>query len=87
MWWNRPTIEGGSRARHTTLTFSAADLEALGTERYEHPDPRVQQRMEVLWLISQGETQARSGPLHWRASRKPRRPGTSRSSAGTGWPV
>lgn len=63
MWWNRPTIEGGSRARHTTLTFSAADLEALGTERYEHPDPRVQQRMEVLWLISQGETQARSGPL------------------------
>ncbi|QEG29529.1 hypothetical protein GobsT_43250 [Gemmata obscuriglobus] len=39
-------------ARHTTLTFSAADLEALGAKRYAHPDPRVQQRMEVLWLIS-----------------------------------
>jgi transposase len=50
-------------ARRTTLTFSTADLDALGTQRYEHPDPRVQQRMEVLWLISQGETQARCGQL------------------------
>jgi transposase len=49
--------------RRTTLTFTPADLSALATERYEHPDPRVQQRMEVLWLISQGETQARAGQL------------------------
>jgi len=49
--------------RRTTLKFTTADLAALGTERYEHPDPRVQQRMEVLWLISQGETQARCGQL------------------------
>lgn len=49
--------------RRTTLKFTTADLAALGAERYEHPDPRVQQRMEVLWLISQGETQARCGQL------------------------
>src|SRR5271167_4054039 len=36
------------------LTFSAADQQALHQERFEHPHPRVQQRMEVLWLISQG---------------------------------
>ena len=36
------------------LTFSEADQQALHQERYEHPHPRVQQRMEVLWLISQG---------------------------------
>jgi transposase len=28
----------------------------LAQERYEHPDPRVQKRMEVLWLISQKAT-------------------------------
>lgn len=50
-------------ARRTTLTFTTADRDALTAERYEHPDPRVQQRMEVLWLISQGETQARAGVL------------------------
>jgi transposase len=36
------------------LTFSEADQLALHRERFEHPHPRVQQRMEVLWLISQG---------------------------------
>ena len=36
------------------LTFSEDDQQALLQERYEHPHPRVQQRMEVLWLISQG---------------------------------
>jgi len=38
----------------TRLTFSAEEQQALFQERYEHPHPRVQQRMEVLWLISQG---------------------------------
>ena len=36
------------------LTFSEAEQQALYRERFEHPHPRVQQRMEVLWLISQG---------------------------------
>lgn len=35
------------------LTFSEAEQQALHRERFEHPHPRVQQRMEVLWLISQ----------------------------------
>ena len=38
----------------TRLTFSDEDQQALLKERYEHPHPRVQQRLEVLWLISQG---------------------------------
>jgi transposase len=37
-----------------SLTFSDADQQALHRDRFEHPHPRVQQRMEVLWLISQG---------------------------------
>lgn len=38
------------------LLFSEADQQSLHEERFEHPHPRVQQRMEVLWLISQGLT-------------------------------
>jgi transposase len=36
------------------LEFSEADKHALNHERYPHPHPRVQQRMEALWLKSQG---------------------------------
>lgn len=36
------------------LAFSEEDQQALHKERFEHPHPRVQQRMEVLWVISQG---------------------------------
>ena len=36
------------------LTFTPEEQQALHKERFEHPHPRVQQRMEVLWLISQG---------------------------------
>jgi len=36
------------------LEFSEADTQALHYERYHHPHPRVQQRMEALWLKSQG---------------------------------
>jgi transposase len=36
------------------LEFSEADRQALNYERYHHPHPRVQQRMEALWLKSQG---------------------------------
>jgi transposase len=38
----------------TRLTFSDEDQQALHQERFEHPDARVQQRMEVLWLVCQG---------------------------------
>jgi hypothetical protein len=36
------------------LACSEADKQALHSERYHHPHPRVQQRMEALWLKSQG---------------------------------
>jgi hypothetical protein len=36
------------------LEFSEADKHALNHERYHHPHLRVQQRMEALWLKSQG---------------------------------
>jgi transposase len=36
------------------LAFSEADKQALHYERYYHPHPRVQQRMEALWLKSHG---------------------------------
>ena len=36
------------------FTFTPEVLDALRHERYHHPHPRVQQRMEVLWLKSQG---------------------------------
>ena len=45
------------------LTFSEEEQQALHKERFEHPDPRVQQRMEVLWLISQGVTYAQAARL------------------------
>ena len=38
------------------FTFSPEDLEAIHHDRYHHPHPRVQQKMEVLWLKSQGLT-------------------------------
>jgi transposase len=45
------------------LTFSKDDQQALLQERYEHPHPRVQQRMEVLWLLSQGLVYAEAARL------------------------
>lgn len=50
-------------AARSPLAFSDDDRRALAAERYHHPDPRVQRRMEVLWLICQGETQARAATL------------------------
>jgi transposase len=38
------------------LTFTPADLAAIRHDRYHHPHPRVQQKMEVLWLKSHGCT-------------------------------
>ena len=50
-------------ARRITLPFSQEEQQSLGRERYEHPHPRVQQRMEVLWLMSQGVTLLESARL------------------------
>lgn len=36
-----------------TLSFTKQEIEALHFERFHHPHPRVQQRMEALWLKSQ----------------------------------
>ena len=43
-------------AKRPRLSFSQEDVRILAQERYAHPDPRVQKRMEVLWLISQKVT-------------------------------
>lgn len=36
------------------LEFSEAEVKALDHERYHHPHPRVQRKMEALWLKSCG---------------------------------
>ena len=36
------------------ITFTADDRRTLAHDRYHHPDPRVQRKMEVLWLKSHG---------------------------------
>src|SRR5512142_1201675 len=36
------------------ITFTAEDRRTLAHDRYHHPDPRVQCKMEVLWLKSHG---------------------------------
>lgn len=50
-------------ASRSPLVFRDDDRRTLAAERYQHPDPRVQCRMEVIWLLSQGETQVRAGQL------------------------
>src|SRR5512142_1557780 len=37
-----------------TFPFPAEDRQELAHDRYHHPDPRVQRKMEVLWLKSHG---------------------------------
>src|SRR5271166_804240 len=34
------------------FTFSDEDLKAIDSDRYHHPHPHVQRKMEVLWLKS-----------------------------------
>ncbi|NEO65250.1 MAG: helix-turn-helix domain-containing protein [Moorea sp. SIO4G2] len=36
------------------LTFTPSDIEALHYERFHHPHPRVQRKMEAVYLKSQG---------------------------------
>ncbi len=45
------------------VTFAQDVLEAIGRERFSHPDPIIQQRMEVLWLRAHGEKHERIAEL------------------------
>ena len=45
------------------LTFTEEEQRILQRERFEPPHPRVQRRMEVLWLISQGLTYSEAARL------------------------
>ena len=36
------------------IDFTQEAIEALNYQRYHHPHPRVQRKMEALWLKSQG---------------------------------
>src|SRR3954453_11175978 len=38
------------------ITFTDDDFSAIAVERYHHPEPFVQRKLEVLWLKSQGLT-------------------------------
>jgi len=37
-----------------SVHFTDEDRQALNYERFHYPDPRVQQKIEALWLVSQG---------------------------------
>ncbi len=46
-----------------TYSFPEPVVEAIARDRYGHPDPRVQERMEVLWLKSKNESHERIAEL------------------------
>jgi transposase len=46
-----------------TIPFTEDDLRAIAHERYYHPDPHVQRKMEVLWLKHHGQTHERIATL------------------------
>ena len=39
--------------------FTDEQRQAIARDRYQHVDPRVQRRMELLWLKAHGETHER----------------------------
>lgn len=45
------------------VTFTEEDINVINYERYNHQHPRVRQKMEVLWLKSQGEKNKRIAKL------------------------
>lgn len=45
------------------IKFTDEEIQALRYERYHHPHPRVQRKMEALWLKSQGEKHKRIAQL------------------------
>ena len=46
-----------------SVQFTEDDCQALNFERFYYPDPRVQQKMEVLWLVSQGLSRTEAARL------------------------
>jgi transposase len=52
-----PLVRSGQAAMRQ-FTFSDELLAEIRHDRYHHPHPRVQRKMEVLWLKSQGLTHA-----------------------------
>lgn len=45
------------------IEFTEEEIKALNHERYHHPHPRVQRKIEALWLKSQGEKHKRIAQL------------------------
>jgi transposase len=43
--------------------FTADELQTINQERFSHPDPNVQRRMEILWLKAHGESHERIAVL------------------------
>ena len=46
-----------------TYSFPEPVVEEIAGARYRHPDPRVQERMEILWLKSKNQTHERIAEL------------------------
>jgi len=46
-----------------SYSFPKDVMEAVARERYEHPDPRVQERMEIVWLKSKRQPHERIAEL------------------------
>lgn len=46
-----------------TYSFPESVAEAIARDRYGHPDPRAQERMQVLWLKSKNEPHGRIAAL------------------------
>lgn len=45
------------------IEFTEEEIKALNHERYHHPHPRVQRKMEALWLKSQKESHKKIAKL------------------------
>ena len=43
--------------------FTDEEFQTINQERFHHPDPNVQRRMEILWLKAHGETHQRIAEL------------------------
>jgi transposase len=49
--------------RMRRFEFTEEERNTINHERYHHPDPNVQRRMEILWLKAMGETHQRIAEL------------------------
>ena len=56
-----PLSHGGGTM--TKIEFTEKEIKELNYERYNHPHPRVQRKMEALWLKSQGESHKKIAQL------------------------